>query len=282
PLDRGATWAVQSAFQGHRHAHGLMPDPARHALFAFFGDFDNQSGLFRSTDGGASWTMIIGNTQAGDIVDGVVLSDGSFLCGQDISYRGSIPDTPQIARVALDGTETDYQQLPTASYSTHAISAGGYVVGATYETSNDSSPPGGTRGSLAVALSRRPRTPLRTPRTQAVQRCRLGTPATPARAWPPRSPTRRRASICSPSIARAPRMASTSPPRTRSCGPAPTAAPGRNAERPLAGPRSGCFSRSRTARCSPTWRQALAMPSPAPRTVARPGRKCSRSERTDR
>src|SRR5438045_1892236 len=147
-LDRGATWSVQFTFQGHRRAHRLMPDPARHALFAFFGDFDNQSGLFRSTDGGASWRMIIGNTQAGDIVDGVVLSDGSFLCGQDISYRGSIPDTPQIARVALDGTETDYQQLPTASYSTHAISAGGYVVGATYETSNDISPPGWTRGSL--------------------------------------------------------------------------------------------------------------------------------------
>src|SRR5437762_2615509 len=147
-LDRGVSWSVQFTFQGHRHGHGLMADPPRHALFAFFGDFDDQSGLFRSTDGGASWTMIIGDKQAGDIVDGVVLSDGSFLCGQDISFHGSIPDTPQIARVALDGTETDYQQLPTASYSTHAISAGGYVVGATYETSNDISPPGWTRGSL--------------------------------------------------------------------------------------------------------------------------------------
>ena len=147
-LDRGATWSVQFTFQGHRHGHGLMPDPARHALFAFFGDFDDQSGLFRSTDGGASWTMIIGNRQAGDIVDGVVLPDGSFLCGQDISYRGSIPDMPQIARIALDGTETDYQQLPTASYSTYAVGAGGYLVGATYETGNDVSPPGWTRGSL--------------------------------------------------------------------------------------------------------------------------------------
>ena len=77
----GASWSGQYTFQGHRHAHGLMPDPARHALFAFFGDFDAQSGLYRSTDGGASWTLIKGGTQAGDIVDGVVLADGSFLCG---------------------------------------------------------------------------------------------------------------------------------------------------------------------------------------------------------
>jgi hypothetical protein len=77
-----------------------------------------------------------------------VLSDGSFLCGQDISYQGSTPNTPQIARIGLDGTETDYQQLPSASYSTHAVSTGGYVVGATYEIDNDVSPSGWTRGSV--------------------------------------------------------------------------------------------------------------------------------------
>jgi len=147
-LDRGATWSVKFTFQGHRHGHGLMPDPSRHALFAFFGDFDEQSGLYRSTDGGASWSMVIGGIQAGDIVDGVVLSDGSFLCGQDISYRGSIPDTPQIARIAPDGTETDYLQLPSSSYSTHQISTGGFVVGATHEEWNDVEPPGWNRGSL--------------------------------------------------------------------------------------------------------------------------------------
>jgi hypothetical protein len=146
--DRGASWRVQFTFQGHRHGHGLMPDPARHALFAFFGDFDEQSGLYRSTDGGASWSLIKGGTQAGDIVDGVVLPDGSFLCGQDISYRGSTPDTPQIARIALDGTETDYLQLPSASYSTYAIAGGGYVVGATHEEGADVEAPGWNRGSL--------------------------------------------------------------------------------------------------------------------------------------
>jgi len=38
--------------------------------------------------------------------------------------------------------------LPSASYSTHAIAGGGYVVGATYEIDNDVSPPGWTHGSL--------------------------------------------------------------------------------------------------------------------------------------
>jgi hypothetical protein len=147
--DHGATWSLRFTFQGHRHAHGLMPDPARHALFAFFGDFDQQSGLYRSTDGGASWTLIKGGTQAGDIVDGVVLDDGSFLCGQDISYQGSTPNLPQIARIALDGTETDYLTLPSASYSTHALrSTGGYVVGATHEDGADVEAPGWTNGTL--------------------------------------------------------------------------------------------------------------------------------------
>jgi hypothetical protein len=149
-LDRGATWSVQFTFQGHRHAHGLIADPARHALFAFFGDFDAQSGLFRSTDGGASWAAITAGTQAGDIVDGVVLSDGSFLCGQDISFRGSTPDQPQIARIALNGVETDYVTLPSASYSTFAIAggAGGYVVGTTHEEGADVEAPGWTKGTI--------------------------------------------------------------------------------------------------------------------------------------
>ncbi len=146
--DRGATWNVQFTFQGHRHGHGLMPDPARNALFAFFGDTDVQSALYRSTDGGASWALIVGGRQTADIVDGVVLSDGSFLCGLDVSYHGSTPDTPQIAHIALDGTETDYLGLPSASYSTHAISGGGYVVGTTHEEGADVEAPGWNRGAL--------------------------------------------------------------------------------------------------------------------------------------
>jgi len=146
--DRGATWAVQHTFEGHRHGHGMVPDPARHALWAFFGDTDPQSGTYRSTDGGASWTAIVAGSQDGDLVDAALLPDGSLLCGQDISYRGSTPDRPQIARIAPDGTVTHLLTLPSASYSTHAVRSGGYLVGTTYELDNDVSPAGWTRGSL--------------------------------------------------------------------------------------------------------------------------------------
>jgi len=146
--DRGASWAVQHTFGGHRHGHGMTPDPARHALWAFFGDTDLQSGTYRSTDGGASWTAVVAGSQDGDLVDAALLPDGSLLCGQDVSYRGSTPDKPQIARIALDGTVTHLLTLPSASYSTHAVRSGGYVVGTTYELYNDVSPAGWTRGSL--------------------------------------------------------------------------------------------------------------------------------------
>lgn len=146
--DRGATWAVQHTFEGHRHGHGMVPDPARHALWAFFGDTDAQTGTYRSTDGGASWTAIVEGSQDGDLVDAALLPDGSLLSGQDVSYRGSTPDKPQIARIALDGTVTHLLTLPSASYSTHAVRSGGYVVGTTYELYNDVSPAGWTRGAL--------------------------------------------------------------------------------------------------------------------------------------
>jgi hypothetical protein len=143
--DSGATWAVRYIFQGHRHGHGVVADPTRHALWTFFGDTDAQSGTYVSTDAGASWTAIVAGSQDGDIVDATVLSDGSLLCGQDISY---LPPRPTIARIGLEGTITHYQTLPSASYSTHAIRAGGYVVGASYEIDTDVSPPGWTRASL--------------------------------------------------------------------------------------------------------------------------------------
>ena len=147
--DRGASWFVQNTFTTHRHGHGLMPDPSRHALFAFFGDHSWQSGLYRSTDGGASFTAVTEGTQAGDIVDITVLGDGSVLCGQDISYVGSTPDKPQVAHFALNGVETDYVTLPSASYSTHAVrSSGGFVVGTTHEEGADVEPSGWTKGTL--------------------------------------------------------------------------------------------------------------------------------------
>jgi hypothetical protein len=143
--DGGASWTVRYTFQGHRHGHGLAIDAARNALWAFFGDTDAQSGAYRSTDGGATWNAIVAGSQDGDIVDALVLPDGSLFGGQDISY---LPPHPAIARIRLDGSVDHLFTLPSASYSTHAIAAGGYVVGATYELYNDVSPLGWTSGSL--------------------------------------------------------------------------------------------------------------------------------------
>src|SRR5437588_707848 len=144
--DGGASWTVRYTFQGHRHGHGLAIDGVRNALWAFFGDSDAQSGAYRSTDGGATWKTVVAGDQDGDIVDAIVLPDGSLFCGQDISY---VPPHPAIARIHLDGSVDHLFTLPSASYSTHAIAGGGYVVGATYEVNTDVSPPGRTSGSPA-------------------------------------------------------------------------------------------------------------------------------------
>jgi hypothetical protein len=143
--DGGASWTVRYTFQGHRHGHGLASDTVRNSLWAFFGDSDAQSGAYRSTDGGATWKAVVAGDQDGDIVDALVLPDGSLLCGQDISYQ---PPHPAVARIHLDGSVDHLFTLPSASYSTHAIAGGGYVVGSTYELDNDVSPAGWTSGSL--------------------------------------------------------------------------------------------------------------------------------------
>ncbi len=143
-VDDGQTWSIVQTFNTHRHGHGVIADPARHALWAVFGDTDPQSGTYRSTDGGQTWTTMA-TAQPGDIVDGTILPDGSLLAGQDISYQ---PDFPHVARIGLDLSITNYVQLPSASYSTHAVGSGGYVVGATREQGADVTPSSVTTGSL--------------------------------------------------------------------------------------------------------------------------------------
>jgi len=64
----------------------------RHALWAFSAtNRPSVRGTYRSTDGGASWTAVVRGLQDGDLVDAALLPDGSLLCGQDVSYRGSTP-----------------------------------------------------------------------------------------------------------------------------------------------------------------------------------------------
>jgi hypothetical protein len=136
--DRGRTWQVRHTFSGHRHGHGLAADPARHALWAFFGDTLRQSGTFRSTDGGRSWKSIALEGE-GRVVDATVLEDGSLLYAQDNVY---LPTRPYIAQLAPDGTYVELARLPGPSYSTFAASAGGYVVGSAREPGGDVYPAG--------------------------------------------------------------------------------------------------------------------------------------------
>ena len=116
----------------------MMADPVRHVLWAWFGDTDAQSGTYRSTDGGFTWTLVHG-TQATGQVDSTILSDGSILFGQDITYQ---PEYPHAARLTADGTLTEYLLLPGPSYSTHPLPGGGYVMGVARENGGDVYPAG--------------------------------------------------------------------------------------------------------------------------------------------
>ncbi|HEX4381990.1 MAG TPA: sialidase family protein, partial [Myxococcales bacterium] len=142
--DDGVTWTARFTFTTSRHGHGLLADPQRGVLWAFFGDTDPQCAVQRSTDGGFTWTKILGQ-QPADIVDATLLSDGSILAGQDISFQ---PDFPHVAKITATGKVTDFVTLPAASYSTHALSIGGYVAGVTREVDNDVTPANVTNGSL--------------------------------------------------------------------------------------------------------------------------------------
>src|SRR5262249_39173702 len=131
--DRGATWSVRFTFNGHRHGHGLCADPSTGALWVYFGDTDAQSGIYRSFDGGLTWTFMLGN-QDGDVVDATPLPGGGLLFGQDISF---LPTLPSVASLDASGRYTILAPLIGPSYAIHALSRGGYVVSSERENGGD-------------------------------------------------------------------------------------------------------------------------------------------------
>jgi hypothetical protein len=145
--NRGATWQLRATLNGHRHAHGLRADPSNHALWIFFGDTTRQSATLRSTDEGRTWRTIL-TGQESIAVDAVVLPNGDLLYGQDIS---SLPPRPGVARLSPSGSYTHLAQLSGPSYSIHALSGGGYVVGAAREPNGDIYPPGEESARLYVS-----------------------------------------------------------------------------------------------------------------------------------
>jgi hypothetical protein len=147
-LDDGQTWSVRHSWTTHRHGHGLIADPAHHALWALFGDTDAQSGTERTTDAGGTFTLMLSG-QPGDVVDGFALSDGSILFGQDISY---LPPTPHIARLTSSGGYSELASLPGPSYGAHAIRSGGYLVSAEREPGGDIYPAGEISAHVFASL----------------------------------------------------------------------------------------------------------------------------------
>jgi len=134
--DRGRTWTVVHVFSGYTHAHAVRIDPDSGAIWMFMGD-KAMSALLRSLDGGATWaTMLSGEAQA-RVVDAVFTPAG-LLYGLDAGP----PFAPGIFRLAPDGTVTRLANLPSQSYSIHAMRAGGFLVGTTREPLDVYPPPG--------------------------------------------------------------------------------------------------------------------------------------------
>lgn len=141
--DRGVSWSVRYTFQGHRHAHAVRADPFTGDLWVFMGDSDSQSALLRSSDGGRSWTQVIGG-QPSLACDGVFTAEG-LVYGQDISF---LPWRPKIVRVTRDGQLTELASLPAPGYSMLRTSAGAFLAGATWEPDGDLYPPGEEKAHL--------------------------------------------------------------------------------------------------------------------------------------
>ncbi len=136
--DRGRTWSTRATFTASRHAHGMVADPARHALWVYFGDTTPQCGIYRSTDAGRTWTKLLSNQEA-DVVDATVLPNGDLLFGQDISY---LPELPSVARLTPTGGYTALARIVGPSYSIQALRGGGFVVGSAHEPGGDIYPAG--------------------------------------------------------------------------------------------------------------------------------------------
>ncbi|HEX5011632.1 MAG TPA: exo-alpha-sialidase, partial [Planctomycetota bacterium] len=134
--DRGASWSVRYTFGGRRHAHALLADPARGALYCLLGD--PTGGIMRSQDGGHSWSSFVEGFD-GVVVD-AVMTDRGLLYGTDGLYA---PAYPRILATALDGTRQALLDLPGPSYSIlevgpqSALGQGGFLLGVTRETDGD-------------------------------------------------------------------------------------------------------------------------------------------------
>jgi hypothetical protein len=129
--DDGRTWQARAVFTDHRHGHGLHADPASGALWLFFGD--RTGGTYFSLDRGATVTLVRTALDGGSLVDAVTTASG-ILAGMDSLYQ---PLFPHVVSMSLGASYQQVAALPGPSYSFHAVSGGGFVVGAAREAGGD-------------------------------------------------------------------------------------------------------------------------------------------------
>jgi hypothetical protein len=134
--DDGQTWQSRAVFTDHRHGHGLHADPATGALWLFFGD--RTGGTYVSFDRGATAVPVRSSLGGGCLVDAVSTASG-ILAGMDSLYQ---PLFPNVVAMGPGGGYRQVAALPGPSYSFHAVSGGGYVVGAAREAGGDVYPDG--------------------------------------------------------------------------------------------------------------------------------------------
>ncbi|WP_368669016.1 WD40/YVTN/BNR-like repeat-containing protein, partial [Corallococcus sp. CA053C] len=123
--DGGATWTVRCTFQEHRHGLALFADPTRSVLWATFGSNATQAAVQRSTDGGRTWTKVMGG-YAANAVTGTVLPGGELLLGQATLYE---PEHPKLLRVYASGRVDALLTLPGPAYSLEDLPGGGWALG---------------------------------------------------------------------------------------------------------------------------------------------------------
>jgi hypothetical protein len=134
--DAGATWSVRHVLEGYRHAHAVIADAGRGALWLLMGD--GTGGLLRSLDGGTSFAPVVGSPD-GVAVDASVLGDGGLLFGRDALFH---PAQPAVVRLDGEDHATVEASLPGPSYSIHALAGGGgFLLGETHEVAGDVYPP---------------------------------------------------------------------------------------------------------------------------------------------
>lgn len=128
--DGGQSWSERHVFTTYRHAHALLADPQRAALWALMGS--SHGGLLRSTDRGFTWTQVVESLD-GVAVDAVV-TDTGLLYGLDALFR---PARPGVVRLGRDDVPMYVAPLPGPSYSMMRLPSVGYLLGITREPLGD-------------------------------------------------------------------------------------------------------------------------------------------------